>query len=104
MAVPASDSVMVCSAAKAVAPVLTVSVEAPAASAMVALFTDTDSDGAASSSVMVTLSCEPMAAPLCEAVISTVSASSSMMSCTAVTVAVTEVDPAVSISDFVLMV
>ena len=45
-----------------------------------------------------------MAALLCEAVISTVSAASSKTSCTAVTVAVTEVDPAASVRLSELMV
>ena len=86
--------------AKVVPLMLTVSVEAPAASAMVALFTDTANVGAASSSVMVTVCCVPKSSLLCEAVISTVSSPSLMVSCTAVTVAVTEVDPAASVSDF----
>ena len=87
---PASDRVIVWSVEKVVPPVLTVTVEAPAASAMAALFTETDSVGAASSSVMVTVCCAPMVVVLCVAVISTVSFGSSMTSCTAVTVAVTE--------------
>ena len=56
-----------------------------------------------SSSVMVTVCCVPMFMLLCEAVITTVSASSSSRSSTAVTVAVTEVAPAVSVSDSALM-
>ena len=55
---------MVCSVAKDVAPVLTVTVEVPAASAMEAGSTAIDSVGASSSSVMVTVA-DPMAvAPL----------------------------------------
>ena len=96
---------MVWLAVKAEPLVLTVTVEVPPASAMRALFTDTDaSAGAASSSVMVTVCCEPMVVLLCEAVISTVSASSSKASCTAVTVAVTEVEPAASVRLSELMV
>ena len=104
MAVPASASAIVWLLEKVVPPVLTVTVEAPAASAMEALFTETDSVGAASSSVMVTVCCAPMVVVLCVAVISTVSFGSSMTSCTALTVAITEVCPAVSVSEPGLMV
>ena len=89
---------MVWSVAKVVPLTLTVSVEVPAASSMVALFTETDSVGAASSSVMVMARRGPMVLPSCEAVISTVSLGSSMMSCTAVTVAVVVVSPALSVT------
>ena len=77
---------------------LTVSVEMPAASAMVALSTATDSVGASSSSVMVTVA-DPMAVPPLAAETMTVSFDSSMVSCTAVTVVVTDVSPAVSVSE-----
>ena len=90
MAVPASVSEIVWSLAKVVPPVLTVTVELPAASAMLSALTATDSVGAASSSVMVTVCCAPMVTLLRLAVISTVSSTSSMVSCTAVTVAITE--------------
>ena len=85
--------------------VLTVTATVPPDSPTVSLLTETeDSAGAASSSVMVMVCCVPMAALLCEAVISTVSASSSKTSCTAVTVAITEVDPAASVRLSELMV
>ena len=94
---------MVWTLAKAVPPVPTVTVEVPAASAIMAGFTETVSTGVASSSVMVTVA-EPMVLVPFEAVMMTVSASSSMMSCTAVTVVVTEVCPAASVSDSAPMV
>ncbi|CAI8029404.1 hypothetical protein GBAR_LOCUS16705 [Geodia barretti] len=52
---------------------------------------------------MVTVCCVPMVLPPTEAVISTVSSGSSLLSCTAVTVAVTDVAPASSVSDSALM-
>ena len=56
VAVPPSARVMVWSVAKVEpVPVPTVTVEVPAASAIVALLTSRDSTGAASSSVMVTV-------------------------------------------------
>ena len=94
---------MVWSVAKDVAPVLTVTVEVPAASAMEAGATATDSVGASSSSVMVTVA-EPMAVPPLPAETMTVSFGSSRVSCTAVTVAVTDVSPAVSVSEVSLRV
>ena len=94
---------MVWTLAKAVPPVPTVTVEPPAASAIMAGFTETVSTGVASSSVMVTVA-EPMVLVPFEAVMMTVSASSSMMSCTALTVVVTEVCPAASVSDSAPMV
>ena len=71
---------------------------------MVSALTETVSVGAASSSVMVTVCWVPMSLPPSEAVISTVSSASSMVSCTAITVAVTDVAPAASVSDSALMV
>ena len=103
MAVPASASAMVWLVVKVEPLAVTVTVEVPAASAMVAGLALTVSIGAPSSSVMVTVCCVPMVTLLCEAVISTVSASSSSRSSTAVTVAVTDISPASSVSDSALM-
>ena len=101
MAVPASDRVMVWLVAKASLAV-TVSVDVPAASAMVVWLSDTDS--VAALSLIVTVCCEPTVLVLCVAVISIVSESSSAVSADAVTVAVTEVSPAFSVSLSELMV
>ena len=84
-------------------PVPTVTLEVPAASATESGDSVNSITGAASSSVMVMVA-EPMVLVPFEAVMMTVSASSSMMSCTAVTVVVTEVCPAASVSDSAPMV
>ena len=62
-----------------------------------------ESVGASSSSVMVTVA-DPMAVPPLSAETMTVSLDSSMVSCTAVTVVVTEVAPAASVSEVLPMV
>ena len=103
VAVPPRVRLMVCSVAKDVAPVLTVTVEVPAASAMEAGSTAIESVGASSSSVMVTVA-EPMAVEPLLAETMTVSSGSSTVSCTAVTVVVTEVAPAASVSEVEAMV
>ena len=84
---------MVCACSKVEPlPVLTVSVADPAASAMLSLFVVNVSNGTASSSVTVTVSCEPTAGaepPVPRfASMRIVSLGSSILSCTAVTVVV----------------
>ena len=93
---PASVSEIVWSVEKAEV-LLTVSVELPAASAMVSGLTATDNVGAAS--VIVTVCCVPMVTLLCVALIRMVSSPSLTMSAVAVIVVVADVSPAVSVSD-----
>ena len=109
MAVPPSVSVSAWSVSNVEpAPVPTVTLEVPAASEITALLTPSDSTGAESSSVMVMVRAVPTSTLLCVAVITTVSASSSILSCTAVmVVAMDEAavpEPAGSVSDFEPMV
>ena len=93
---------MVWSVSKVVPAVLTVTVEVPVASAMEAWLTASDSVGGAW--LIVTVCGVPTVFPPALAVISTVSLLSSSKSAVAVTVAVTEVEFAGSVSDFESMV
>ena len=86
------------------APVLTVTVEVPPFSAMLAVLTEMPSTGAASSSAIAMLCCVPTAFAPIAASTRIVSASSSMMSSMPVTVVLTvetsSPEPAGSVSDF----
>ena len=78
-------------------PVLTVTVDVPAASAMAAWLTETDSAGSVSR--MVTVCAVPTAAPATAALTTTVSLSSSPESLAAVMVVVTDLCPVASVND-----